>query len=411
MAGLDLTTFEALTKQRYPDWEIMRLVYENNPLLALMPKDENFGGEVMKMPVIYGNNQNRSATFARAQAGTSTTQSKAFLLTRKKNYGIAKIDNETIEATKSNEGAFLAALETEVDGMLQNMGRDYGAKIYGSGTGSRGKIKAATTPTTTIELAEPNDVVFFEVGMVLEASSTNGGGSLRSTFPTVTAIDRDTGILTVSPTVNGDYAAGDYLFQRGDYDACISGLDAWIPYDDRAARLAASYYGVVRNADATRLGGLVFDASSYNYEEGLIEALARVWREGGKPDHVFMNPIDYAQLEKILGSKVQYTQLTAQISDGSKVQAVVGFDGLKIHYGGGAVNVIGDPNCPRKRAFALQMNTWKMSSLGKLVRLFETDGLRMLRLAADDGVELRAISYANVGCRAPGYNQQILLAS
>ena len=52
----------------------------------------------------------------------------------------------------------------------------------------------------------------------------------------------------------------------------------------------------------------------------------------------------------------------------------------------------------------VQLNTWKLYSLGKAVRVIDTDGLQMLRQATADGVEVRYGFYGQVGCRGPGYN-------
>jgi hypothetical protein len=53
------------------------------------------------------------------------------------------------------------------------------------------------------------------------------------------------------------------------------------------------------------------------------------------------------------------------------------------------------------------MDTWKLYTTGKAVRVIDTDGLQMLRQAASDGVEVRYGMYGNMGCRAPGANINI----
>jgi hypothetical protein len=183
-----------------------------------------------------------------------------------------------------------------------------------------------------------------------------------------------------------------------------------VPYDNRASRLAATFFNVVRSADTTRLGGLYYDGSGSNYEEALIDGLNLAYREGAEIDMVFMNPIDVAQLIKILGSKVQRVQLSAEIKEGGKSMAAIGFNGIEVYYSGGSAKVIADRNVPKNRAFGLTMNTWKLCSLGKAVRLFEADGLKMLRSSNSDALDIRCFSYSQLGCNAPGRNIQIKLA-
>lgn len=406
---LDMAKFQGATKQLYPSWKIFELTYANNPLYALMNKDTEFYGEAKKFPLIYANPQNRSNTFANALAGTSDAKVAGFLLTRTSDYSLASLSNEVMEASSRDEGAFLSGAKVQLDGALRALARSHAIKMYRGGTGSIGVVKAGTTPGATTELQSIQDVTNFEVGQTLVASSTDGGGTARSGVATVTGVDRTTGILTATLT-SADWAAGDYIYVQGDKNACLSGLDAWLPYDNRATRLAASFYGVTRNTDSTRLGGVYYDASAQSIEEGLIDGLELLAREGGSPDYLFLNHKNFADLVKALGSKVQRVQVSAEIKDGGKMIGAVGFNGLEIYYSGGAVKVMADRNCPVNRAFALQMDTWKLSSLGDPVRLFEGDGLKWLRSPNSDGVDIRTFGYLNMCCQAPGFNAQIKLA-
>jgi len=43
--SLDLTSFSAALKQHYTSDKIENLVYQDNPLLAMLPKMEAFGGK------------------------------------------------------------------------------------------------------------------------------------------------------------------------------------------------------------------------------------------------------------------------------------------------------------------------------------------------------------------------------
>ena len=113
--SLDLTSFQPVLKQHYTNDRVENMVYKDNPLLAMLPKYEQFGGENLKLPIKYGIPQGRSATFSTAQANKTNSQYKAFLLTRSKDYSLASIDNETIEASKGNSNAFLEAATTEIE--------------------------------------------------------------------------------------------------------------------------------------------------------------------------------------------------------------------------------------------------------------------------------------------------------
>ena len=57
------------------------------------------------------------------------------------------------------------------------------------------------------------------------------------------------------------------------------------------------------------------------------------------------------------------------------------------------------------------MNVWKLYSLGKAPRILDSDGMRFLRDSNADSVEVRVGYYAQLGCRAPGWNCNINLGS
>jgi hypothetical protein len=360
----------------------------------MMPKYEQFGGKNLPIPIIFGNPQGRSATFSTAQSNKTNSQLKDFVLTRKSDYSLASIDNETIEASKGNANAFLEAATVEIDGAIQSITRSLAIAMYGTGSGSIGQVTTGSTGTS-ITLTNAEDVTNYEVGMELVFSTADGGGSVKSGSITVTGVDRDTGVLTTDAATAIDGGTGtatnDFIFVEGDYDLKVSGLRAWLPDSSPSA---TAFFGVDRTADSTRLGGIRYDGSAQPIEEALVSASARVAREGGKPDYCMVSYDKFADLEKALGSKVQYID--------KHVNPEVGFRGIQIHGPRGVINVIPDQNCPSDRAFMLQMNVWKVYSLGKAPKILDTDGLKMLRESNADAVEVRVGYYAQIGCRAPG---------
>ena len=403
MAALSATGFAAALKQHYTDERIENMVYKDNPFLAMVAKYEDFGGENLKLPIKYGNPMGRSATFGTAQSNVTGGSIKAFLLTRIKDYAIAQIENEVLEASKGNANAFLEAAVFSIDGAIQAATRSLAVALYGNGKGSIGIV--STSDSTTITLATTQDITNFEVDMKLIASNVESGtGTGLATAQSVTGINRDTGVLTMSGNPStGGFDASDYLFVEGDYatDSTallkVSGIDAWLP--STAPTSTDSFFNVNRSADVDRLGGIRFDGSSLPLEEALIGAAARAARAGGKPDYCFMNYSNFADLEKALGSKVSYVE--------KNIKPEIGFRGILIHGPRGPINVIPDQNCPNGVAYMVQMDVWKLYSLGKAPRILSGDGLKQLRVYNSDAIEVRVGYYAQLGCRAPGWNVRI----
>jgi hypothetical protein len=389
--ALNMTTFAAALKQHYTDEKIENMVYKDNPFLAMVSKYEDFGGENLKLPVKYGIPQGRSATFADAVSNKTASQLKAFLLTRKADYAIASIANETIEASKGNSNAFIEAATFEIDGAIEAATRSLAVSLYGDGSGSIGVVGSLATTTAsndTVTLATIQDITNFEVGMQLNFGTATANKKIDS-------INRDTGVFIL------DAASGatttEAIYVDGDKDNMLTGLGGWLP--STAPASTDSFFGVNRSSDSTRLGGIRFDASSLPLEEGLIGAAARVAREGGKPDVCFVNYSNFADLEKALGSKVSYVDV--------KVNPEIGFRGILIHGPRGPIKVVPDQNCPNGVAYMLQMDVWKLYSLGKAPKILDSDGLKFLRESTADAVEARIGYYAQLGCRAPGFNVRV----
>lgn len=405
------TNFSAALKNRYPDWMIQQLVFKHRPLLALMPKFEDAVGDVLKFPMVYADSQNTSADFSTANAGTSGLQTSAFLVTRKSHYSLGTLSNETIEASKNNQGAFMQYVEASVNSAINSLSNQLAMLMYRDGTGAVGiESSDSGSGPTTITLGDVNDAVNFEVGMQVQAWPS--GGSVRAATGKITAVDRLAGTFTCAEDLS-TWAASDLISVKGNKDAVMSGLAAWIPIGTtaRTNALAASYYNVTRNVDSVRLGGVYLDKSGSPIEEALVDGLNQAHQVGdGMYDIVAVNPMDFSTIEKALGSKVQRVQISSEIKEGSIVRAVVGFNALEIYYAGGSVKIIADRFCPKGYAHALTLDTWKLCSIGSAVRLFEGDGLKLLRSSTADSVNFRVFSYSNMYCTGPGKNAILKIA-
>jgi len=434
---LNFASFQAALKEHYKPLVVKNLVYKNNPLLALIEKYEKFGGDGMPIPVINGNPQNRSATFADAQAPVTLQAAPAslqyqsskivqFFISRITDYSIAQISGQMIDASASNADAFMRAATTEIDGALHSCSRSLAVAMYGDGTGAIGQLSATAAVGTLgpLQLANPEDITHFEVGMALvaNATATAPGGAIylgtAANIAVITAVDRDAGTITVvDPTgvaaswtdIFGNLGGGigavsDRLFVLGDaQDGAatglkVAGIDAWVPAANPGA---AAFFGVDRSSDPTRLGGVRFNGAALPLEEALIGGASLIGREGGRPDHCFMSFSNFSDLVKSLGSKVIYVDVEGP--------AGVGFRALELHAPYGTMKVIPDLNCPADAAYLLQLDTWSLNSIGGAPKILMQDGNRMLRMAAADAVEVRIGYYANMACNAPGWNCRVAL--
>ncbi len=402
-----------LLKEHYKAERVKAMTYEHNPLFALMPKYEKFGGDGMPVPLIVTGPQRRSATFGTGQANLSTSVMRQFFLTRVKDYSFAAIQHEAIRASAGNADAFVRYASNEIDGAIHSLKRSLAVAMYRDGSGQIGTVTSDPGTGTTFTLNPIEDVVNFEVGMDIVFAADSSSALRSGGARTITAVNRVTGEITVGAAIDADVlssGSADAIFQSGDYVSAsdrlkIRGLEAWVP--EASSTLTASatktLFGVDRSVDTTRLGGNRFDGSALPIEEALIEGASLVAREGGAPDHIFMDFASYSNLEKALGSKVQYDKVST--SDAS-----IGFDALVLNGPRGHMKVIPDHNAQPNVAWMLQMNTWTLNSLGAAVSILDLDGQNMLRVTDADAYETRIGFYGNISCNAPGYNCRVKLA-
>lgn len=406
MGILDLTAMNAALKELYDGQVVENLVYADNPFLALLPKKTDFGGKYKPIPIITGASQGRSATFTNAQTNQSAVQIKSFLLTRVHDYSIAQIDNETMLASRTDKMSFLEGSKLVIDGAIRSITLSLASSLFRSGTGSIGSI--TTIVAGVITLADPNSVVQFEVNMVLQANATDGGAP-RAALGYVIAVNRSTGVVTVSDTGLGGaagspalWAANDFLLVQGDVNLKVKGLAAWLPTTAPAG--GDNFFGVDRSVDTVRLAGVRYDGSAQSIEEALIDASNLNAREGGKPNYCVTNFASYSALEKALGAKVQYVDM--------KGPAGISFRGIMINGANSMIQVFPDRNCPSQRGYLLQMDTWCLESLGDAPQILRYgDGLEMLRVYNADAGEVRVGYYANLRTNAPGWNAVVTLSA
>lgn len=410
-AYFDLPAATAALKELYDGQIVENEVYKEHPLYTMVPKKTNFAGKYRPIPLAYGVSQGRSSNFANAQSNQTPVQLAEFLLTRKRDYSIATIDNETLLAAGNDKGAFIDGSTVVVDGAIQAAVMSLSSSLFRSGTGSIGQINASGLSTGVITLANADQVKQFEVNMTLQANATDGGASPVAALGYVIAVDRIAGTVTVSTSLGGAAAspsgwnASYYLLVQGDNNAKPSGLPAWL--SATAPTSTDNFYGVNRSADRWRLGGGYYDGSALPIEEALVKGALFLGREGGTANVCFMNFTSYAALELSLGSKVQYTEMQATTPE----EAQIAFTGIKLNGPKGIITVLPDADCEPTKSYLLKMSNWALHSLGEAPMILRyPDNNEMLRVTNADAAELRVGMYGNLATNAPGWSAQVALS-
>lgn len=298
-------------------------------------------------------------------------------------------------------GAFIEALKAESDATRDGLLTAIAVNLYSDTLFLRGQ--RASISTNTVTLTNPHDGIKFDVGMTVGAVASDKT-TLRTGTTTVTAVDR--GATTTTVTLANaasitSFANNDYLYVAGDYGNGMAGLESWIP---SSSPTSTAFFGVDRSVDPTKLGGCRYSGTE-PIKERLIRGEAFCRLQGGKINAIFMHPIRAAELKQALGDLVRYTEVKS--SDGR-----VSFEGVSLATQSGPVPVIEDPYCQLTTAWGLQLDTWKIRSRGMMPGPLDHGlgtGGTLLESTAD-ALQGRLGYYAQLACKAPGYNVRIDLS-
>ncbi len=399
------TTIERILKELYPERKLEYMLYDKAPFLGMIPKDTDFVGDSKRISLITDGIAGRSADFTTAQTNRAGAGYDGFNLRPKTDSAIFGITTLALRQSKKDQGALVKGLNTETKTAITKLKQSISRSCYGNGGGAIGQI-ASGGGTAALTLVNTDDIVHFERREYLQHATTDGtSGAVGVTAQEIIeSVDRDNGVIGFAAPVAAGFADGQYLFHAGDFGAKLSGIQGWVP---PTTPTATPFLGVDRSSEPTRLGGQRFTASRNIHgtlQRAFVKAGARLNREGGDPDSLFLNPEDFATMLNDVGDKTRFEKMPGKTQSG---KAVIAYNALCVQLPGGEVKVYADKHCPKGRAFLLQMNTWQLCTAGKAPSWLDEDGKMFLREGSADALQGRMAMYGDIACYAPGYNMTI----
>jgi len=411
--------FDAFLKEYWTPARKEKTRFDDHPLLAMIPKDEGAAGDFAVTPIDLHDGGEGAANFAIAQAISRSTssQKKQFVHDWTEAFDIATVPNSLIRMSRNAEYAMAKAAE-EYKKCESRLSNKLARGLYRTGYGEKGVISSIST--STITLVDASDSRFFSIGDELVFADSVSGDLLRDggDYVSVTKVDHDAGTITTDATpdlatkVTGT-VAGDFIFAHGDREdsatptrLLMPGLQAWIP---DSAPSSTTFGGIDRTVWVSRLAGLRYPASG-SASGPIVETFLRALAHGGnyraKFTHCFASPDVYADLLVSLEGQRGMRTVTEKVG-------TIGFSGFEINtgYTPKPLKVFVDGDCPPKRAYALNLDTWKLLSLGELIQ----DDLMGSKGGARDvddasAIEWRRVFHGALVCNDPGQNEVIKFA-
>lgn len=228
-------------------------------------------------------------------------------------YGAIKVSGIAMLKTRSDAGAFLRALQSEIDGLKADLQKDTARQLYGDGTGALATLTAGST-TTVLNLASNEALLKGQIypNMVVNVGTLANPVSRSSSPGTVSSVDPagngGLGTVTLAAAISGSGVAGEFIFR---YNSTAASS---VSYE------MSGLQNVVSTSTGTTLGGLsattepLWDNVRVNNTSGPIvldnieQAIGRVRINGGKPSVAITSFGVRRQIFNQLSPQVRYME-------------------------------------------------------------------------------------------------------
>ena len=415
--GVTLSSADAFFKQWYlGGGGLNRLMYESDPFLGRLkrtPATALTGGDEIVVPVRVGRSPTASKRFADAQkqAKARTGERKKWILKVDDDYGVIRVSDKAILASRNDRGAFVRLLRDEADSSIEGVSQRRCTALFAGKAGLAGTVKSTSGSTIVLDLAHQSTA--FDIGDQVEARAPSGtlraGGVME-----VTKVDRATGTLTMAAAVNAAVVANDELYREGDYGVdALTGLNSWIP---KSATGLGTLNNIDRSVDPLRLAGHRLQmAAADRFDDSVRKLCAQVNQLTGRnPTIAVMSP-----LVENLFAQEQRAQIRFDNESGSGAAMTIGagVGGLSIKTAKGNVEIVTSAFAPVDTIWVLNemdLALYYLAEEGGDFVFFkknpETGGI--FKLAHDSaGIEARVESFGNFAMQCPGLHGRVDLHS
>lgn len=402
-SGANSTVGVNFLKKFYTPQSIVNTVSsKSSRLFNLITHKTNGAGKDYNFLSVVGDNPSGSATFASSQTtGTASMQQGAqFVVPWFNDYETPTVAGDLIAKTRNDQGGWLPALKAEMDSSLRYAGHRKSVALFTAGWGELGQIGATTNVATNIlTLADISTVYRFIPGMQLVFSLSLNANLLRTgvVFLTVTGVNYNTGVLTLSGVINTvtGTVVGDIIFTRGDrQDSATPALlrpvglgsplgGGWAPIVQPVP--GESFFGQDRSTNSF-LSSFYVDGRGQPLSMSFVQAAQTASSIGNATSLIGVcSPRKFSELANSMQGQVTYTEV--------KGRGGIAFRTIIVYADGIELPVVSDKYCVDGVAYVGDPKMLKHTSIGEAPQIAHDDGQQMVRQTSDDGVEIRIRSY------------------
>ena len=396
---------------------INRLMYQKDAFLSRLkklPATNVVGGKEIILPVRVGRSPTASKNFAKAQeqAKARTGERKSWMLKVDEDYGVFRVENKAILASKNDRGAFVRLLMDEADSALMDMHQRLCRDIFASTAGVSETVKSRSGSTITLNRA--HEATSFDIGDAVEFYTSAGVARAGNPY-IVTKIDRSGLVVTFDKAVNSAVVANDLMYREGDRGVeTLTGLQSWIP---KTITGLGMLNNIDRSIDPLRLAGHRLQmAQNAKFATSIRKVATRINQlTGENPTIAVMSPLVAHEVAVENESQIRFDDAKGS---GAAQKISAGIGNLSIKTAKGDIELVTSSFCPVDVIFVLNEADLALYYLSEgmnndmvFFSTYGNDGNIFDRASDASGIEGRLERYCALGLQNPGVHGRVDLHS
>jgi hypothetical protein len=380
----------AILKTWYDSQRVENLLFRNSPTLRRLSRMK-FGGKYYPLPMMYARTGSVAGDYRKALAAAADgPKNVEAQVTAAQMFSVFTVSPKEYLASKEYKGAYMTVLAEKMFSSNEAMRKTLAASLFGTGCGETGlTASGAASNATTLTIdgraavtVDVNSQIYFidsadpVTGNVVTTSATGYHSitsiNVNSASPDGSAVIEITPAIANGATVNAGTMVMLYGCRAANKAPLLpTGLAGWLPtVNGRTGAawdsyIATPFFNVNRAVYPTRLAGsFVQGVNGDKKKDNITTAVRAVRRNGGVPNLIVLNDVDYQSVMAEIGTSQNYWQQTAGADAGKEQTAVTGFGSLEWSFSTNFLKyTIDDPYCPKGTAYVLDESGIKFIAL------------------------------------------------
>jgi hypothetical protein len=372
-----LTSLDAILKNQYLG-PVREQINSKIELLKRIETDrESVVGKNFTIPLHYGRNEGIGARSDGGTLPTAGNQSyKETIVPMRYLYGRIKLTGPSIKAAKSNEGAFIRAVESEMKGLARDLKSDLNRQLFGDGTGVLATCGTTSNSTTVTVDSTAKLRVGMIVDIIVTADGTTGTGA---TGRTITSIPSATTFVISGAAITTDNTFS--VYRSGSRNLEVMGIAGICSATTTLQGLDVSNYPWWK-------ANVLTAGSNRAISETLLQtAIDTTYQQSDGEATAIFTTVGVRRAYQALLSADRTYQNTMEFKGGFKA---LDYNGLPFMV---------DKDCKANTIYLLDENHLKFYEMSDWDWMSE-DGAILSRVSGEDAYEAVMYKYCELGCSA-----------